>query len=187
MNKNEESYNSTIESHRKRGIKGYYKLRKAEFIHALEATKLVEQKSNIFGEQIPNDPTPILQPTSWRPSNFAAKSKQKIKKFFTEGMQKIKDFGEWLLNYIPPKPKVVDKVLESFKNKIKKLYEKRDTLFQPTQLKSALKNFAIQYRIKGSNGYDPELFLLNSKQSITNLMINSRQTKVKLILSCMIV
>ena len=29
-------------------------------------------------------------------------------------MQKIKDFGEWLLNYIPPKPKVVDKVLEYF-------------------------------------------------------------------------
>ena len=35
-------------------------------------------------------------------------------------MQKIKDFGEWLLNYIPPKPKVADKVLECFKNKIKK-------------------------------------------------------------------
>ena len=74
-------------------------------------------------------PLPILQPTPWRRSNFAAKSKQKIKKFFTKGMQKIKDFDEWLLNYIPPKRKVVDKVLESFKNKIKKLYEKRDTLF----------------------------------------------------------
>ena len=72
---------------------------------------------------------------------------QKTTKLFTMGMQKIKDFGEWLLNYIPPKPKVVDKVLESFKNKIKKLYEKRDSLFQPIQTKSALKNFAIQYRI----------------------------------------
>ena len=78
MNKNGESYNSTIESHRKkeRGIKGYYKLRKAELIHALGATRLVEQKSNIFDEQIPNDPTPILQPTPRRPSNFAVKSKQ---------------------------------------------------------------------------------------------------------------
>ena len=98
---------------------GYYKLRKVELIHALKATRLVEQKSNIFDEQISNDPTPILQPTPWTPSNFAAKSKQKIKNFFTKGMQKIKDFGECLLNYIPPKPKVVDKVLESFKNKIK--------------------------------------------------------------------
>ena len=63
------------------------------------------------------------------------------------------------------------------------MYEKRDTLFQPTQSKSALKNFEIQYQIKGSNGYDPES-LLHSKQPVTNLMINTRQTKVKLILSC---
>ena len=65
------------------------------------------------------------------------------------------------------------------------MYEKRDSLFQPTQTKYALKNFAIQYRIKGSNGYDPESFLLNSKEPITNLMINARQTKVKLIHSYM--
>ena len=76
-------------------------------------------------------------------------------------------------------------MLESFNNKIKKMYEKRDALFQPTQPKSTLKNFAIQNKIKGSNGYDPESFLLNSEQPITNLMINTRQTKAKLILSCM--
>ena len=40
------------------------------------------------------------------------------------GMQKIKDFGEWLLNYIPPKPQVVDKVLESFKTKFKKFMKR---------------------------------------------------------------
>ena len=64
---------------KERGIKGYYKLRKAELIHALEATRLVEQKSNIFNEQIPNDPTPVLQPTPWRPSNFAAKASKREK------------------------------------------------------------------------------------------------------------
>ena len=65
------------------------------------------------------------------------------------------------------------------------MYEKMDTLFQPSQSKSALKNFANQYQIKGLNEYDPESFLLNSKQPITNLMINTRETTVKLILSCM--
>ena len=65
------------------------------------------------------------------------------------------------------------------------MYKKRDTLFQLTQSRSALKKFAIQYGIKGLNEYDPESFLLNSKLPITNLMINTRQTKVKLILSCM--
>ena len=145
--------------------------------------RLVEQTG--FDESIPNDPTPVLQPTSWRPSNITTNDKQNIEEIITKGMQKIKEFGEWLLNYIPPKPKVVDKVLESFKNQIKIMYEKRDTLFQPTHSKFALKNFAIQYQIKGLNGYDPESFPLNSKQSITNLMINTPQTNVKLILSCM--
>ena len=105
---------------KERDVRDYYKLRKVEFILALEAARLVEQKSNIFDEPIPNDPTPVLQPAPWRPSNVTTKDKQNIK-------QKIKDFGEWLLNYIPPKPKVIDKVLESFKNKIKKMYEKMDT------------------------------------------------------------
>ena len=48
------------------------------------------------------------------------------------------------------------------------MYKKRDTLLQPTQSKSALKSFAIQHEIKGLNEYDPESFLLNSKQPITN-------------------
>ena len=65
------------------------------------------------------------------------------------------------------------------------MYEKGDTLFQPTQFKSALKSFAIQHQIKGLNEYDSASFLLNSKQPITHLMINTRQTKVKLVLSCM--
>ena len=78
---------------KERGIRGYYKLRKAELIHALEATRLVEQKSNIFDEPIPNDSTLVLQPTPWRPSNIALKNKQNIKnfatkKFFTMRMQK---------------------------------------------------------------------------------------------------
>ena len=61
---------------KERDIRGYYKLRKAELIHTLEATRLVEQKSIIFDEPISNDLTLILQPTPWRPSNIALKNKQ---------------------------------------------------------------------------------------------------------------
>ena len=39
-------------------------------------------------------------------------------------------------------------------------------------------------RIDGKYWIDPDLFLVIAKQSITNLLINRRQTKVKLILSC---
>ena len=65
------------------------------------------------------------------------------------------------------------------------MYEKSNTSFQLKESKSALKKFAVQYRIDGSNRYDPESLLLNSKQPITNRMTNSRQTKIKMILSCM--
>ena len=64
---------------KERGVRGYYKIRKAELIHALESKRLVEQKSNIFDESIPSDPTPVLQPAPWRPSNIALKNKQNIK------------------------------------------------------------------------------------------------------------
>ena len=48
-----------------------------------------------------------------------------------------------------------------------------------------MKKFAIQYRIDGKDWLDPDLFLVNAKSSRTNLLIHRRQTKVKLILSCM--
>ena len=48
---------------KERGMRAYYKLRNAELIRVLEATRLVEQKSNILDGPIPNDPTPVLQPT----------------------------------------------------------------------------------------------------------------------------
>ena len=79
---------------KERGMRGYYKLRKAELIHALETARLVEQTSNIFDESITNDPTPVLHPTPWRSSNVRTKDKQNIKNFITYGMQKFKDFGE---------------------------------------------------------------------------------------------
>ena len=49
--------------------------------------------SAILDDQILGDNTPVLQP----PPKFIAKS-----------MQNIKDLGNWLLDYMPPKPNVVD-------------------------------------------------------------------------------
>ena len=112
---------------KERGIRGYYKLRKEELINAFEAEILVEQISSIFDES--NDPTPVLQPTPWRPSNITTKVKQNKKNSLQKACKRSKllVIGYWI--YIPPKPKVVDEGLESFKNLIKKLYENRDTLF----------------------------------------------------------
>ena len=71
--------------------------------------------SAILDDPILDDNTPVLQPTS---------------KFIAKSMHKIKDFCNVLLDYIPPKPMVVDRALESFKNLIKKLYNTREISLQ---------------------------------------------------------
>ena len=48
-------------------------------------------------------------------------------KFIAKSMKEIKGVGNLFLDYIPPKPKVVDEALESFKNLIKNCTT-RDTL-----------------------------------------------------------
>ena len=82
------------------------------------------------------------------------------------------------------KTKVVDEALELFKNRIKDLYSKRETSFQLKESKSALREFASQYRIDEKDSIDTNLFLDNAKQSRTNIIIVRRHTEVKLILSC---
>ena len=91
-----------------RGIKGYYQLRKAELKQKLDAHPDVNEQvlipvleiprnttrsvstSAILDDPILDDKTPVLQTAP----NFIA-----------ESIQKIKDFSEWLLDYIPPKQK----------------------------------------------------------------------------------
>ena len=60
--------------------------------------------SVILDDPILDHNTPVLQPTP---------------KLIAKSIQKIKGIGNWLLDYIPPKPKIVDEALESFKNLIK--------------------------------------------------------------------
>ena len=64
------------------------------------------------------------------------------------------------------------------------MYNKTDTSFPLKESKSALKNFCDTDRLHRNYGFDPDLFLVKVEQSLTNL-INRRQYKVKLILSCM--
>ena len=83
--------------------------------------------------------------------------------------------------------KPVNEKLEAFKATINKLYSNKDTrdTFEVKESKSALKKFAVQYIIKGKSGYDLKRFLCAVKESVENLLKNNSQTKVKMILTCM--
>jgi len=48
-----------------------------------------------------------------------------------------------------------------------------------------LKDFVEQYTIDGRHRYDPESFLQVVKEAVTDKLQSHRQTKVKMILKCM--
>ena len=118
-------------------LEAYPDVNEQILIPGLETPRNTTKSVNISAiRPILDDNTLVLQPTP---------------KFIAKSMQKIKYFGNCLLDYIPPKPKVVDKALESFKNQNKKLYNKREISFELKDSKSALKKIAIQYRIDGKD------------------------------------
>ena len=124
------------------GINGYYKLRKAELVQKLEAHPDVNKQVLIPGLEIPRNTTRSVNTNAILDDpilNDKTPFLQRTQNCIAESIQKIKDFGNWLLDYIPSKPKVVDEALASFKNLIKKLYNKRDTSFHLKESKSALK------------------------------------------------
>ena len=95
--------------------------------------------------------------------------------------KKVSEWTDWFRGYIPHKPKIVDRVLEAFKQKIQSLYKKE----VPIVLKesaSALRGFAKQHKIEGQGGYDPEGFLNKVKANVTEVFKSNPSTKVKLIL-----
>ena len=50
--------------------------------------------------------------------------------------------------------------------------------------KSALEEFAKEYKVTSRDVYDPDSFMDVAKETVINLLENNRQTKVKLILKC---
>ena len=83
--------------------------------------------------------------------------------------------------------KPVNEKLEAFIAKINKLYSHKDTRdpFEVEESKSALKKFAVQYRIIGKSGYDPKRFVSAVKETVENLLKYNSQTNVKMILTRM--
>jgi len=64
------------------------------------------------------------------------------------------------------------------------LFPRKKDTFDVVETKSALQAFAKEYMITGRDGYDPDSFMDAAKETVINLLENNPQTKVKLILKC---
>ena len=100
---------------------------------------------------------------------------------------KWNSFVNWLTQHLPPKPKVIDEAFEHVKNTILKLFPRKKDAFDAEETKSALGEFVKEYVITSRDGYDPDSFMDAAKETVINLLENNRQTKVKLILKCIMV
>ena len=77
--------------------------------------------------------------------------------------------------------KQIQKTLEEKERRAK---EEHDRLFEARETESALRYFAKVYTINGIEGYDGRTFLNDAENSITRVLRENRQTKVKIIFKC---
>ena len=158
---------------KERGLKGYSKLNKAGLLRLLELQE----------NPVSDIDVPVVTP---QPLSRV----QRLKKYLLDKVEDTKKYAKskcnnyvnWLLEHVPPKPKVIDKAFELAKNSILKLFpRKKDTVevraalekftearkkdtFDVVETKSALQEIAKQYMITGRNGYDPDsLWMLLKK------------------------
>jgi len=149
--------------------------------------RLLESQENPLDQPVPDINVPVLTPQPhskvqrFKEYAYAADKRQIFKKYAN---YKWNSFVNWLTQHLPAKPKVIDEAFEHVKNTILKLFSRKKDAFDVEETKSALGEFVKEYVITSRDGYDPDSFMDASKETVINLIENNRQTKVKLILKC---
>ena len=175
---------------KERGIKGYYKMRKAELIEVLEEESEIFYSAN--DQSIPEVDIPIPAPSRVTQirnlaSNVAAPVKSAINRF-----------TGWLLNYIPePIKSAVKERVENLKERVNSIFRRREEVGQPIEdvnlpeednltpkeYKTAIKGYFKTFRVNGVDGMDEKTFMNNVKPRVINLIKSKGSIKVKLILT----
>ena len=144
---------------------------------------------NILGERDLITTTPIKAQESnlWvSVKNIPETLKRVFKKKARNAREAVADFKDYIRNlnrdYITPSR--LKKLSRQLEKKVNKAVEEEKRLFTPTKEKSAFKNFAVQYVIKGSPDYDTTTFLKIAKPFIINIMVTNRNIKARLYLNC---
>ena len=182
---------------KERGIKGYYRMRKAELIEALEDESEIFYSAN--DQSIPEVDIPIPAPSRvTQMRNLATDLAAPVKSV-------ISRFTGWLLNYIPePIKNIVNERVENLKERVNSIFGRQEEVSQPNQdhslpeedvnspeednltpreYKTAIKGYFKTFRVNGINGMDEKTFMNNVKPRVIDLIKSKGSIKVKLILT----
>ena len=116
---------------KEKGIKGYYKLRKAELIQALTPVSDPSQPQNIIDKPIPEIDIPILTPS--QPENLSKVSQLKnlASKAAKPVKSEINKFADWIISQVPePIKKTVNERVTSLKEKVNGIFKRYDNLLR---------------------------------------------------------
>ena len=169
---------------KERGIKGYYRLRKAELIQALTPVGDPSQHQNIIDQPIPEIDIPILKPS--QPENLSKVSQLKnlALKAAKPVKSEINKFADWIISQVPePIKKTVNERVNSLKEKVNGIFKRYDNLLTPKEYKTAIKGYFKTFRVDGVNGMDEKTFINSVKPKVLNLIKSKGSIKVKLILT----
>ena len=136
----------------------------------------------------PINPQEIQETNLWvSVKNIPEALRRVVKKKARNAREAVADFKNYINNlnkdYITPSR--LEKLSKQLKKKINKAEEEEKRLFTPIKEKSALKNYAVQYVIKGEPLYGPTEFLQIAKPYVINIMASNRNIKTKLYLNCL--
>ena len=175
---------------KEKGIKGYYRMRKAELIEALEEESEIFYSAN--DQSVPEVDIPIYAPSRvTQMRNLATDLTAPVKSV-------INRFTSWLLNYIPePIKSAVNERVENLKERVNSIFRRREEVGQPIEdvnspeednltpreYKTAIKGYFKTFRVNGIDGMDEKTFMNNVKPRVIDLIKSKGSIKVKLILT----
>ena len=169
---------------KERGIKGYYRMRKAELIEALTPVGDHTQLQNIMDQPIPEIDIPILKPS--KPANLSKVSQ--LKNLASNAAKPVKreinKFADWIISKVPePIKKTVNERVNSLKERVNRIFKRYDNLLTPREHKTAIKGYFKTFRVNGIDGMDEKTFMRSVKPRVIDLIKSKGSIKVKLILT----
>ena len=140
---------------KEKGIKGYYRMRKAELIHILSQHPLRQQALtplgqpsqpedppiplNIIDQPIPEIDIPILKPSKPENTSKVSQLKNLALKAAKPVKREINKFADWIISQVQePIKKTVNKRVNNLKEKVNSIFKRYDNL-TPKEHKTAIK------------------------------------------------
>ena len=115
---------------KERGIKGYYRLRKAELIEILGIqAPPTDAPATIMEEPVTEINKPVLSPTKMENRSRVSSLVGLAKKQVDSVNKAINEFADWIINLVPePIRRTVNTGVENLKKKIKEIFENKKKL-----------------------------------------------------------